>query len=119
VTVEESPEPADTGAHALGLQRALDLGKRDVPVGRDDVQDRRTMPLDAVRASVAAKRPKTRIALRALKLAPAADAGCAHTEPLASLAVRQTLRDRRKNTNPKIDRQSFRHASRPPTRQAV
>lgn len=77
------------------------------------------MPLKLMRAPVAPERTRPRIALLTPQLALAADARRAHTEPLASLAVRQTLGDRSQNPNPKIDRQSFRHASRPPIRQAV
>ena len=80
----------------------------------DDVQDRLAMPLDSMRAPVPAQRTRPYIALLALQLAPAADAGRAHAEPLARLAMRQTRRHRRQNPNPKIDRQSFRHACRPP-----
>jgi hypothetical protein len=77
------------------------------------------MSFEPMRAPVAAERAGPRIALLTLQLAPAAHARRAHTEPLAGLAVRQTPCDRSQHPNPKIDRQSFRHPRRPPTRQAV
>ena len=38
-----------------GCQRRLDLGKRYVPIGRNDLQCRLSVPLDAVGAPVAAE----------------------------------------------------------------
>lgn len=65
------------------------------------------MPLELVRTPVTAERTGPRIALFALKLAPEADA----RRPGGS----STRRDRRQNTAPKIDRESLRHACRPPS----
>lgn len=62
------------------------------------------MLLKGVRTPVAAERAGTRVALIALQFAPTADARRTHPEPLASLSVRQPLRHRRQNPNPKINR---------------
>ena len=61
------------------------------------------MPLDAVGATVAAKRQGTTVTLLTLPLAPAAHARRAHAEPFPGLAMRKTIRHRRKNPNTKID----------------
>ena len=78
-------------------------------------KNRSAMRLDPARTAVAAKCPGPGIALFALTLAPAADARSAYTKTLARLAMRQSSGDCRKNTNPKINRQSFRHVCRLPS----
>jgi hypothetical protein len=47
------------------------------------------MGLDPIRAPVAAKPPRARVALLTLQLAPAADAGGAHAKTIRSLAMRR------------------------------
>jgi hypothetical protein len=86
-------------------------------VGRlvQEPEDRRTMSLDPAGATVPAQRLRLRIALLAFELAPTVDARGADTEPLARLAMRQTVGDGGKDANPKIDGKSSRHACRPPS----
>jgi hypothetical protein len=92
------PQNATHGTtEILGRQCRLDLGKRDVPIGRDDLQDRLSVPLDAVGASVAAQGPRAKVTLLAFPLAPATDACRAHAKVLSSLTVAQPGRHCCKN----------------------
>ena len=81
---------------------------------REFPKDRRLVRVDPPGPAVSAKSLRPRIALLAFAPAPPAHARRAHTEAFANLAMGETLPDRGQHTNPKIDRQSFRHACRPP-----
>ena len=85
-------------------QGGLDLGKCDVPIlGLGNAQNRLGMPLDRVRPPITAQRKGATITLLAFTRAPAADTRGTHTKAFTSLAMRKSVRYRRKNPNTKID----------------
>jgi hypothetical protein len=77
-------------------------------------KDQRRMGFDPAGATVAAQRFGTRIANRALKGSSADRARRADPEALGRLAAGHSARNRFQDTNPKIERKSFRHVRRPP-----
>jgi hypothetical protein len=104
VAVEEPPECGDAGMDTPLSQGGLDLGKCDVPIlGLGNAQNRLGMPLDRLRAPIAAQRKGATIALLAFALAPTPDARRVHTKAFTGLAMRKSVRYRRKNPNTKID----------------
>ena len=100
-------------SHSPPIVRSEALRRRALSF--EKAKDRRAMRFDPPGSPVAAQRLRLRIALFTPKLARAADAGRAHAEPLAGLAMRQAARDGGKDTHPKIDRQRSRHACRTPS----
>lgn len=107
VPFEEALDRCEAEGQALLGKAAPDLLDRGVLLRPEFRHHDLPVRLDPARAPVAAQRFGPCVALLALKMAPAADAGCAHAKPLADFSMRRTGRDRRKNTNPKIDRKSL------------
>ena len=112
---EEALERAEAEGETLLRQARADFFDRGVATRAKRRHHCFMMRLDPIRTSVAAKPPGKSIALFALPLAPAADAGRTHAKTLGSLAMRRTRRDCAQNTNSKIHRQRSRHVCRPPS----
>jgi hypothetical protein len=116
---EETLDRAEAEHHALRGQIAANLLDGGVPIGAERGQHGGAVGFDAPRATVAAQRFRPRIALLALARSPTANACGAHAKPLGRLPMRGAGVNRRKNPNPKINRQSLSHACRPPIRQTA
>ena len=114
VALEEPADGAVAEDEPDASQPAPQFLQGDVRHLGQQCQDRRLVRLDAAGSAIPAKRPGPGIAVLALQRPPATDARRADPEPLPGLTVRQARRDRRNNPYPKINRQRFRHACRPP-----
>lgn len=115
VTHEKALDRAKAEGETPLRQACAHLFDGGVPVWAERCHYGVMVRLDPIRTPVPAKPPGTRVALLALKLAPAADARGAHAKPLGGLAMRRASRHNAKNSNPKINRKSSRHACRPPS----
>ena len=85
-------------------QERLQLGQGDVGRRLVSVQDQPGMRLDPHRTSIAALLLWRQRPVLVCKLLPPDGAGRADTEPYRGLPTRQTTRDRRYNSIPKIYR---------------
>jgi hypothetical protein len=85
-------------------QKGLQLGQGDVGRRLVSLQDQPGMRLDPHRTSIAALLLWRRRPVLVCKLLPPDGAGRADTEPYRGLPTRQTTRDRRYNSIPKIYR---------------
>jgi hypothetical protein len=106
VAREEALDRAEAEDQALRGEIAANLLDGGVPIGAERRQHGGVVSFDASRATVAAQRLRTGVALFALAGSPTADAGGADAEPLPSFPVRRACMNRCKNTNPEINRQS-------------
>lgn len=104
MTLEEAADCAVAEDQALARKLAPQFVERDVGLRVECCQDHRALRFDPTRPTVAAETARPRIAVQALELAPAADAGCPYTEPIRSFAVAQVSRDGRQNPIPKNNR---------------
>jgi len=95
-------------------QERLQLGQGDVGRRLVSVQDQPGMRLDPHRTSIATLLLWRRRPVLVCKLLPPDGARGADTKPYRSLPTRQTTRDRRHNSIPKIHRQCSRHPYQPP-----
>ena len=95
-------------------EERLQLGKRYVGGRLVSVQDQPGMRLDPHRTSIATLLLWRWRPVPGCKLLPPDGARGADTEPYRSLPTRQTTRDGRHNSIPKIYRQCSRHTCQPP-----
>jgi hypothetical protein len=89
VTREDALDRAEAEDETLLRQARANLLDGRIPVWPKRRHHRLMMGLDPIRAPVAAKPPRARVALLTLQLAPAADAGGAHAKTIRSLAMRR------------------------------
>jgi hypothetical protein len=119
VTPEEALQRPEAEDQVLSRQRSTHLLDGLVAIRTEGREHRILVGVDALGPAIAAKRFRASMTLLAFARPPAADAGRTHPEPLTGGAMRHPARNSRQNPNTKIKRERFRHASRPPSRQAL
>jgi hypothetical protein len=80
----------------------------------EELLDQSGLCLDPAGAAIPAEWAGLGVTPLPLQCPPTADTGWADTEPRRSFPMAGTISNKGENANPKIDRQGFRHARRPP-----